>query len=56
MTYFILLLKGPIGVFRAVEHPMYDTELNKQIEVAREKRGNGDFTKLFQSGETWTVS
>jgi 2-oxoglutarate ferredoxin oxidoreductase subunit beta len=46
----------PIGVFRAVEHPMYDTELNKQIEVAREKRGNGDFTKLFQSGETWTVS
>jgi 2-oxoglutarate ferredoxin oxidoreductase subunit beta len=46
----------PIGVFRAVEAPMYDVELNKQIDVAREKRGDGDLNKLFSAGETWTVA
>lgn len=46
----------PIGVFRDVEAPRYDVELNRQIEVAREKRGEGDLAKLFNSGETWTVS
>jgi 2-oxoglutarate ferredoxin oxidoreductase subunit beta len=35
---------------------MYDAEVNKQIEMAREKRGEGDLNKLFQSGETWTVT
>jgi 2-oxoglutarate ferredoxin oxidoreductase subunit beta len=46
----------PIGVFRAVEASIYDVELNKQIEVAREKRGDGDLNKLFNAGETWTVA
>ncbi len=45
----------PIGVFRAVDRPRYDFEMNRQIEVAREKRGPGDLQKLFHSGETWTV-
>jgi 2-oxoglutarate ferredoxin oxidoreductase subunit beta len=45
----------PIGVFRAVDAPQYDVELNKQIDVAREKRGPGDLDKLFNAGETWTV-
>ncbi len=44
-----------IGVFRAVEAPRYDEELNRQIELAQEKRGPGDFNKLFSSGDTWTV-
>ncbi len=45
----------PIGVFRAVDKPKYDQELNKQVEVAREKKGEGDLEKLFHTGDTWTV-
>jgi 2-oxoglutarate ferredoxin oxidoreductase subunit beta len=46
----------PIGVFRAVDAPKYDVELNRQITTAREKRGEGDLNTLFNSGETWTVA
>lgn len=46
----------PIGVFRAVDAPKYDVEVNKQVEAAREKKGPGDLDALFNSGETWTVS
>jgi 2-oxoglutarate ferredoxin oxidoreductase subunit beta len=45
----------PIGVFRAVDRPRYDEELNRQIDVATEKYGAGDLAKLFNSGDTWTV-
>lgn len=45
----------PIGVFRAVDKPRYDEELNGQITAAREKRGDADFNALFTSGETWEV-
>ena len=45
----------PIGVFRAVERPRYDFELNRQLEVACEKKGRGDLRRLMNSGETWTV-
>ena len=46
----------PIGVFRAVDRPRYDVELNNQIAQARSKQGEGDLHALFHSGETWTVS
>lgn len=46
----------PIGVFRAVQRPLYDLELNKQVAEARAKRGEGDLNKLYSSGECWTVS
>ena len=46
----------PIGVFRAVDSPKYDDELNKQIESARAKQGEGDLNELFHSGDTWTVA
>ncbi|MCA9166259.1 MAG: 2-oxoacid:ferredoxin oxidoreductase subunit beta, partial [Planctomycetales bacterium] len=45
----------PIGVFRAVDKPKYDEELNLQITAAREKHGEGDLDKLFNSGDTWVV-
>jgi 2-oxoglutarate ferredoxin oxidoreductase subunit beta len=45
----------PIGVFRAVERPMYDELLNHQIAQAKAKSGEGDLQKLFESGETWDV-
>jgi 2-oxoglutarate ferredoxin oxidoreductase subunit beta len=46
----------PIGVFRAVDRPKYDEELNKQIVESRKKRGEGDLDELFHAGETWTVA
>ncbi len=46
----------PIGVFRCVDRPRYDVELNRQVDLAREKRGDGSLEKLFNSGDTWTVS
>ena len=45
----------PIGVFRAVDRPVYDTELGKQITEARRTKGDGSLDELFHSGETWTV-
>lgn len=45
----------PIGVFRAVDRPRYDEELNKQIETARQNRGEGDLEELLNSGETWVI-
>ena len=46
----------PIGVFRAVDAPKYDVELNKQVKEAIASKGQGDSNKLFSSGETWTVA
>ena len=45
----------PIGVFRAVDAPKYDEELNGQIDAAREAKGDGDLEALFNSGDTWEV-
>lgn len=45
----------PIGVFRAVDHPKYDEELNKQIETARKNRGEGKIEDLLNAGETWVI-
>jgi 2-oxoglutarate ferredoxin oxidoreductase subunit beta len=45
----------PIGVFRAVDTPRYDDELNKQIKTARQNRGDGDIETLLNSGETWVI-
>ena len=46
----------PIGVFRAVDRPRYDDELNQQVEAARQQHGEGDLNELYNSGDTWTVS
>lgn len=46
----------PIGVFRSVEKPRYDDLLNAQITEAKKTKGEGDLQKLFNAGDTWTVS
>ncbi len=46
----------PIGVFRSVDTPQYDVELNKQIDKVRGDLGEGDLHELFNSGDTWTVA
>ena len=45
----------PIGVFRSVDRPKYDEELNRQIKLAREKNGELDLNSLYRSSDTWVV-
>ncbi|MFP6659511.1 MAG: 2-oxoacid:ferredoxin oxidoreductase subunit beta, partial [Pirellulales bacterium] len=45
----------PIGVFRAVDRPRYDDEVQKQIDQAKETLGAGELDQLFASGDTWLV-
>jgi len=45
----------PIGVFRAVEKPCYETLLQSQVDAATQDRGPGDLAALLHSGDTWTV-
>ncbi len=46
----------PIGVFRQIQKPTYDAEVNKQIDMIKQKKGEGDLQKLLFSGNTWNVS
>ncbi|WP_131768559.1 2-oxoacid:ferredoxin oxidoreductase subunit beta [Candidatus Protofrankia californiensis] len=46
----------PIGVFRDVDVPTYDEQLNSQIADAQTRQGEGDLMQLLGSGDTWTVS
>jgi len=45
----------PIGVFRAVEKPTYETMLQHQVDEALANRGPGDLSALLRSGDTWKV-
>jgi 2-oxoglutarate ferredoxin oxidoreductase subunit beta len=45
----------PIGVFRDVEKPTYESLLDGQINAAIEKMGPGDLEKLIHSGDTWII-
>ena len=45
----------PIGVFRDVDRPVYDSLLNEQVDKSRAKAGEGELAKLFNAGDTWTV-
>lgn len=45
----------PIGVFRAVDRPKYDHELQAQVDAAKQQKGDGDLDKLFNSGDTWVI-
>jgi 2-oxoglutarate ferredoxin oxidoreductase subunit beta len=54
MTYHSNMPR-PLGVFLSIERPTYESEMQRQIEFAREKRGAGNMTKLLNFGETWTI-
>ena len=54
MTYHSHMPR-PLGVFLSIERPTYENEMQRQIEFAKEKRGEGNMTKLLNSGETWTI-
>jgi 2-oxoglutarate ferredoxin oxidoreductase subunit beta len=46
----------PIGVFRAVDRPVYGAELSASLDEARAKVDREELRKLLHSGDTWTVS
>jgi 2-oxoglutarate ferredoxin oxidoreductase subunit beta len=46
----------PIGVFRDIDHPIYEDQVREQIDKSVKQRGLGDLNKLFNSGDTWTVA
>jgi 2-oxoglutarate ferredoxin oxidoreductase subunit beta len=45
----------PLGIFRRVTRPTYDSEVNAQVAAARERLGDGDLDQLIRSHGTWTV-
>jgi len=44
----------PVGVFRAVEKPVYDQQLALQVEAAKRERP-ADLNALYHQGETWAI-
>ncbi|MDQ3161691.1 MAG: 2-oxoacid:ferredoxin oxidoreductase subunit beta [Gaiellaceae bacterium] len=44
----------PMGVFRAVERPVYDELMAEQINVARAK-GEGKLVQLLHGADTWAI-
>jgi len=45
----------PIGLFRQVSRPAYDTMVQDQLLEAQAKKGPGDLKALIRSSGTWTV-
>ena len=45
----------PIGVFRSVTRPSYDSQLNAQVRLATAERGEGDLGALISGPDTWTI-
>jgi len=45
----------PVGVFRKVERPTYESELYAQIDRAKSAKGEGKLEDLFREGDTWEV-
>ncbi|MCG6156032.1 2-oxoacid:ferredoxin oxidoreductase subunit beta [Rubinisphaera margarita] len=46
----------PMGVFRAIDRPTYDDELNDQVRDVTEKLGPASLEAMLNSGDTWTVA
>lgn len=49
-------LPVPVGVFRSVEKPTYETMLHAQVAKAKQSQGEGDLRKILFDTETWTVT
>ncbi|MFJ7266302.1 2-oxoacid:ferredoxin oxidoreductase subunit beta [Streptomyces sp. NPDC099050] len=49
------LHRTPIGVFRNVRRPVYDTLMADQLETAVDRSGKGDLGALLGGNDTWTV-
>ena len=45
----------PVGVFRAVERPVYGQGLAAELDEARATADTEQLEELLHSGDTWTV-
>lgn len=45
----------PIGVFRNIDRPVYDTLMAGQLDTAIDNNGKGELTTLLTGDDTWTV-
>jgi 2-oxoglutarate ferredoxin oxidoreductase subunit beta len=45
----------PVGIFRDVDAPIYETGVNAQVDEAVARKGAGELKDLVHSGEIWTV-
>jgi len=45
----------PVGVFRDVERPVYEVEVQRQLAAASQRSGPGDLEALLATGSTWTI-
>jgi len=46
----------PIGVFRAIERPTYESTLADQAVNAKQRLGEGNLEELLNRGDTWSVA
>ena len=46
----------PIGIFRQVQRPVYEDQVQSQVDADIARRGEGDLASLLAGNETWTVS
>ena len=46
----------PMGVFRSIQRPTYEAEVQRQLVGAVERQGPGDLHKLLGTGATWEVN
>ncbi|MGW7103867.1 2-oxoacid:ferredoxin oxidoreductase subunit beta [Streptomyces sp. NPDC054838] len=49
------LHRTPVGVFRDIDRPVYDTLMADQLDTAVDQRGKGDLGALLTGNDTWTV-
>ncbi len=45
----------PIGIFRDVDRPVYDRQVQEQVDADIARRGRGDLAALLAGHETWEV-
>ena len=45
-----------MGVFRSIQRPTYEAEVQQQLVNAVERQGPGDLGKLIGAGATWDVN
>jgi len=45
----------PVGIFRRLERPSYESEVSHQIEEARSRLGSGTVESLLYTDDCWTV-
>jgi 2-oxoglutarate ferredoxin oxidoreductase subunit beta len=49
------IVPTPVGVFRAVQRPSYESEVQLQLAAAQEQRGPGDLASLIGGPAVWEV-